>query len=109
MILSIGICYNVGMDTIFVILCVAGGIGLFVCIAYAISKIPKAEKLPKWAVTLIGFILAFVGLAAGFWFADAYKAHIIDQEHARQSENCRRNADTPEQCYSAWEMINEGY
>lgn len=57
-------------------------------IGFALGKVKKLDKMPDWTTELLCAILAIAGLFAGFWFADAYKQHIIDQSQENQYERC---------------------
>lgn len=94
------------MEIAFVVICVICGLMLGVGIGFGISKIQGANKLPEWAAGAIGVVLALGGLFAGFWFADAYKQHLIEQEHARQYDNCMNHDLTKDQCKYFQDMLN---
>ena len=73
------------MEIVFVVLCTAGGLALAMGFAFVLGKMKWAKKLPKWAIELVAAVIALAGLFAGFWFADAYKQSVIEQEY-EQSE-----------------------
>ena len=76
------------MEIAFIVVCGASGLILAIGVGFALSKIKKFEKLPDWVFELLGVVLAVAGLFAGFWFADAYKQYIIDQQNEGQYERC---------------------
>ncbi|MBR3254560.1 hypothetical protein IKF88_02410 [Candidatus Saccharibacteria bacterium] len=94
------------MEIAFFVVCLTAGFALAFAIAFAIGKVAKQNKWPDWVSGTVGVVLAIAGLFAGAWFADAYKQYIIDQEHDRQLETCRYNADSAKQCDYFWDMLN---
>lgn len=94
------------MEIAFIVICVVGCLAIAIGVGFALGKVETLNKLPDWIPGLIGIILVIGGLFASFWFVDAYKEHIIEQEHARQFENCKDNALTNEQCQYFQNALN---
>ena len=95
------------METAFFIVCLLAAVAIVVIIVFALKKIDKDNKIPDWVSFVIAFGLVVGAIYGATWFYDAYREHVLDQEHARQSENCHRNAKTAEQCEFFWEMLND--
>ena len=95
------------METAFFIVCLLAATAIVIIAIFAIGKLDKDNKCPEWLAGVIGFILVAGAIYGATWFYDAYREYILDQEHARQSENCIRHAKTEEQCQFFWDMLNE--
>lgn len=95
------------METAFFIVCLLAAAAIVFVVVFALGKIDKDNKMPDWLTWVIGFGLIAGAIYGATWFYDAYREHVLDQEHARQSENCLRNSKTADQCEFFWEMLNE--
>lgn len=96
------------MEIAFIVICVVGCMAIAIGIGFALGKIEKFDKLPDWVPGLVGIALAVGGLFASFWFVDAYRQYVIEQEHNRQLETCKDNALTDEQCQYFLNAMNTG-